>query len=896
KEITAAANLSIVLEEDINILESVVVIGYGTLDKRQLTSSITSISARELPQGVGGATIGNAMKGKVNSLIIQETPSPNSETTLQLRGMASVNTSRAPLVVIDGMPGGDIRSVVQEDIQSIDILKDASAGAIYGTRATGGVILITTKQAQEGKMRLSYTGEAIFKQNFGKPRVLTADEFRKYKPGVNDFGASVDWWDEGMSDNPTSQRHVLTMQGGARTAKIYASVMYEDNRGVLMGDTRKDVGGRINGSFKLVDGWIDINPHIDYRKTNRDQSKPGIGSLFANNPTRSPYDSSKWNPLGGGLDDQNVIIDAGLNTDEGLDTWFRPDVELILNILPVKGLTFHQTFGYEHRQWEWHNYQPSNSTLTEGNNRTGKGTAELKFDKTELFNSDGYFSFASNLGEDHYLNAAVGYSYFEQNGEMFRLKNYGFAVDGVKMWDIGKGTNLNNPNASILAEMESSKQISQKLFAFFGRANYSLKDKYLAAATLRHEGSSKFAVNKRWGDFWQLSGAWRISKENFMQNVSWLDDLKVRVAYGVTGNEGFSADYAATMYGADSYWMLPTGSWAYSYGITKNINPDLGWEEKHEWNVGVDYELFNRRIFGKIDFYRRNVEGLIYEVDVPQPPYTQSKMYKNIGTLKNTGWEFEIGSTIVDTKEWNYTTKLILSNNSTEVGSLWGDQTYQEEAYVGRAGNIHRIQENTKVGSFFLYKYAGLDDQGRFQAYGKDGKIIVPEIDGRSPEDKQFMGNYMPTVTAGWSHNLTYKNWSLGMTLTSWIDFDIYNELEHTQGTVAGVPAAARNLLLDAFTKNSAIKGQTLESDFFLQDGTFLKIQNLTLGYKFNTEKYLKVMESARLYLTMNNLYTFTKYKGLNPEVDITGWAGGIEWASIYPQTRSFALGLQLNF
>jgi hypothetical protein len=513
-----------------------------------------------------------------------------------------------------------------------------------------------------------------------------------------------------------------------------------------------------------------------------------------------------------------------------------------------------------------------------------------------LFNSDGYFSFASNLGEDHYLNAALGYSYFEQNGEMFRLKNYGFAVDGVKMWDIGKGTNLNNPNASILAEMESSKQISQKLFAFFGRANYAFKDRYLAAATLRHEGSSKFSVNKRWGDFWQLSGAWRISKENFMQNVSWLDDLKVRVAYGVTGNEGFSADYAATMYGADTYWMMPTGSWAYSYGITKNINPDLGWEEKHEWNVGVDYELFNRRIFGKLDFYRRNVEGLIYEVNVPQPPYTQSKMYKNIGTLKNTGWEFEIGSTIVDTKEWNYTTKLILSSNSTEVGSLWGDQTYYEGAFVGRAGNTHRIQENTKVGSFFLYKYAGLDDQGRFQAYDKDGKIIVPEINGRRQEDKQFMGNYMPTVTAGWSHNLTYKNWSLGMTLTSWIDFDIYNELEHTQGTIAGVPAAARNLLLDAFTKNSAIKGQTLESDFFLQDGTFLKIQNLTLGYKFNTAEYLKVMESARLYLTMNNLYTFTKYKGLNPEVDITGWESGIEWSSIYPQTRSFTLGLQLNF
>ena len=885
-----------VLSEDVQNISEVVVVGYGTLERKQLTNSITSISARDLPAGVAGATITNAMKGKVSNLVIQETPSPNSSTTLQLRGMASVNTSRAPLIVIDGMPGGDIRSVVQEDIQSIDILKDASAGAIYGTRATGGVILITTKQAREGKMRLSYTGEAILKQNFGKPRVLTAAEYRQYKPTANDYGGDADWWDEGMADNPTSQRHVLTIQGGSQAAKIYLSAFYDDNRGVLTGDNRKDLGGRINGSFKLLDGWLDVNAHMDYRRANRNQSKPGIDALLNNNPTRSPHDASKWDPLAGGLGDQNVIVDAGLNTDEGIDTWFRPDAELKLNILPIKGLAYHQTIGYEHRQWEWHNYQPSNSTMTEYNNLSGKGTAELKFDKTELLNSDGYFSYVRNFADKHFVNAAAGFSYFEQNGEMFRLKNYGFAVDGVKMWDIGKGTGLNNASAQQKAEMESSKQISQKLFAFFGRVNYSFLDRYLASATLRREGSSKFAANRRWGNFWQLSAAWRLSKEDFMKNVGWMDDLKIRVAYGVTGNEGFDADYAATMYGSDTYWMQPDGSWAYSYGVTKNINPDLGWEEKHEWNIGLDYELFDRRIFGKIDFYSRNVEGLIYEVNVPQPPYTQSKMYKNIGTLKNTGWEFEIGADIVRTKNWNYSSRLNLSHNSTTIGSLWGDRTYYEGSNVGRAGNIHRIQENATVGSFFLYKYVGVDEEGRFQALDKDDKVIVPETDGRKTEDKRFIGNYMPAVTAGWSHNLTYKNWSFGMTLTSWIDFDVYNAFEHTQGTAQGMPSASRNQLLDAFTRNAAIKGQTLDCDYFLYDGSFLKIQNLTLAYTFDMKKYVKVMDSARLYFTANNLYTFTGYPGLNPEVDITGWEGGIEWSGIYPQTRTFTFGIQLNF
>jgi hypothetical protein len=215
---------------------------------------------------------------------------------------------------------------------------------------------------------------------------------------------------------------------------------------------------------------------------------------------------------------------------------------------------------------------------------------------------------------------------------------------------------------------------------------------------------------------------------------------------------------------------------------------------------------------------------------------------------------------------------------------------------VGRAGQTHRIQENAKVGSFYLYKYAGLDADGRFQAYDKNGNVIVPEVDGKSEDDKQFMGNYMPALIAGWSHNLEYKNWSFGMTLTSWIDFDVYNALEHMYGTSQGMPAAGENRLLDAYTKNAGIKGQTLECDYFLHDATFLKVQNLTVGYTLNTRKYLKVMDSAKIYFTGYNLLTLTKYNGLNPEVDITGWSGGIEWDSIYPQTRTFTLGIQLNF
>ncbi|KAA6345855.1 TonB-dependent receptor SusC [termite gut metagenome] len=887
KEITAAANLSIVLEEDINILESVVVIGYGTLDKKLVTSSIKSIQAEELPTGLGGSTIANAMEGKVSGLIMSQTASPNSSLTLQLRGMASVNTSRAPLVVIDGMPGGDIRSVVQEDIQSIDILKDASAGAIYGTRATGGVILITTKQAKEGKMKLSYTGEMTLKKNYGRPDILSSEEFTQYRSALIDHGNNVNWWNEGMADNPTSYRHLATLQGGTENSKIYATLMYEDNRGVLMGDNRKDVSGRINGSFKTLEGWLDINTHIDYRQANRNQSKPNVGQLIGNNPTRSPYDSSTlsgYNIWLNDLDDYNTIADAAMTDDKGLDKWFRPDVELKLNILPIKGLSYTQSIGYENRQWERRYYQSMNSRpqLNVGI----KGKATLEFSKTELLNSDGYFSYVNQFG-DNYINAIAGYSYFEQNGESFSMTNQNFSVDGIKMWDIGKGSWLSDGKA----EMSSSKQITQRLSAYFARVNYSYKYKYTATASFRKEGSSKFAVDNRWGNFWSLSASWRLSNEDFLKNISWINDLNVRAGYGVTGNEGFAADYAATMYGSDTYWKLPNGDWVYSYGITKNINRELGWEEKHEWNIGAEYSLFDNRLYGKIDFYRRNVEGLIYNVEVPQPPYTESQMYKNIGTLKNTGWEFEIGGDVVRSKDWNYSTSLTLSHNETSIGSLWGNNTYYDGASTGWGGSVHRIEENAKVGSFFVWRFAGFDNGG-FLIYDKDGN----KVDGASTkrvEDKQYVGNFMPLLIAGWSHNLKYKNWELSMTLTSRIKADVYNHVEQALGFQAG---SKGNVLRDAFVKHNDITGQVLATDYFLEDASFLKIQNVNLSYLFKSKKYLKLVDNIRFYLAANNVYTFTKYSGLNPEVDITGWESGIEWNAVYPQTRTCALGIQVNF
>jgi TonB-linked SusC/RagA family outer membrane protein len=900
--------INVTLVEDVQQIGEVVVVGYGTLEKKQVTNSVTTISARELPQGLGGATIANSLSGKVSSLVMQETPSPNSDLKLQLRGMASINAASGPLVVIDGMPGGDIRSVVQEDIQSIDILKDAAAGAIYGTRATGGVILITTKQAQEGKLKLTYTGEVIFKNTFAKPRVMTAQEYVQYKGGNYDFGGNYDWYEAALADNPTSQRHVVNLNGGSRDARIFATAMYEDNRGTMLGDSRKDFSGRINGAFKLLEGWLDINTHIAYRQADRNRDRATAGTPWFNNPTQSPYEgypSEDWPYTVSMTAARNALYDSKNITDNGVDKWFRPDVEVKLNILPIKGLSYSQTVGYEHRQWERKLYEPSFLQRGEWTNRSGLGTAEIELDKTDQINSEGYFSYVNSSSENHRINVVAGFSYFEKNREKYRMRNYGFDFDPVGVWNMGSGSYLNNPNISDpKPEMYSQKAITESVMALFGRVNYSFKDKYIATATIRREGSSKFAEDNRWGTFYGLSAAWRLSEESFLKDVEPINDLKLRFSYGITGNEGvinddngFPISYGAVTYRPSANkTMLPDGSWVSSYGTAYDINPNLRWEEKHEWNIGVDYELFNRRLFGKIDFFRRNIEGLISKTNNSKGQH--GTWYENIGTLENVGWEFEVGGVIVDNKDWKYTTKMNISNNSTKVGVMDGTSTRIHRTSVGRAGNIHRLEEGTQVGSFLLYKYAGLDYKGNFTGYSlqDDGTLIVRTLEEIDDNRKQYMGNYVPKAVIGWSHDLQYKNWYLQMQINSAIDFDIYNAFEHVNGLVAGTAGGSQNTLLDAYTKNARIKGQGQTTDYFLEDGTYVKIQNISIGYRLNLKKYISLFDTAKVYLSINNALRLTKYSGTSPEIDFTGWEGGIDDGLGYPQTRTFALGIQLTF
>jgi TonB-linked SusC/RagA family outer membrane protein len=956
-KVSGQSDYSIQLKDNEQALSEVVVVGYGTLEKRQVTNAITSLSARDLPQGVGGSTIATAMQGKVGNLIINEggtdakVGSPNATPDFQLRGMASYNSNKGPLIVIDGMPGGDIRSVAQEDIQSIDILKDASAGAIYGTRAIGGVIMITTKKAQEGKMRLSYTGETTYKQAYGKQKFLTPEEFieKRVPLGFTNYSdpngayydpehTYFDWYDGALNDNPLSYRHNVSINGGSATAKIYANFAYEENNSVVIGDSKKDISGRVNGNFKLVDGWLDINTHLDYRQAKRDQRSINPVGVRGNNPTKHPDNKKAWADRVSPLAPTNPFDDYNKITNDALDKWFRPDVELVLNVLPVQGLTAHYTLAYENRQWEHWQYEPKDMAYTEYVNKTQQGTAMIEFAKDDYMTVNGFLSYARKFGEDHNLNAVAGYEYYESNGESHRMENYGFSMDAVGLWNIGEGTylrnvDLNGDTPSKFAEMVSKKDITQKLFSLFARANYSLKDRYLISGTVRRDETSMLVRKTHVGYFGQASAGWRLSKEAFLSDIDWLNDLKLRFAYGMTGNDPLYAPhnfdksqdkglFATQLYQPSSNKYLVNGNWITTWGPQNNIDPNLTWEKKQEYNVGLEYELFDSRLFGKIDYYRRNSIDLVFETPSGAAyPLPDKKVFTNIGTMRNNGWEIEIGGKIIDTKDWQYVTKMNISHNETKIVEM-GDGVEHISA-----GNS-RFDNGVTVGSFFIFKHAGIsrdddlstpDDEatyyrdanreidktnpvpaGYLLIYDKDGNIVEPKNDPNtayynSDENRQYIGNYTPKAIIGWSHDLQWKNWSLGMTLTSWIDFDIYNSAQQANGLQA--PSGNDgNILAIAYEKNKDITQKVeIASSYFLEDGTFLKIQNLSLGYKINTKKYLKVLESARLYCTVNNVYTFTKYSGYDPEVIISGWQYGRERVN-YPLTRSYALGVQLTF
>lgn len=899
-EIGTQSVINITLQDDSQVLKDVVVVGYGTMEKKSVTSSITSIKGDDLTAGMGGSTIATVLQGKVPGLTISGSSSPNSSNGFQLRGVASINASQSPLVVIDGIPGGDMRALIQEDIESIDVLKDASAGAIYGTRAAGGVILITTKRAKQGRVSVNYTGEFSIESIRKYPDLLSSSEYVEYGLG-EDYGSDTDWFKELTNELPFSQRHTVSLSGGTEAAQVYTSFMAQDQKGIVIGDNRKDYSGRINARFNLFDGLVEVRANAQFHEAERDnRNSSGIFKMaFGLNPTIPLYDPenpSDYNVVGNGISGTsfNPVADIMLRTKNGKDQWLLADATVKINLM--KGLSLQGTVGIDKRQYQEYTYVSHDHKESIDNNR--RGGASHKFSKDNRVSVEAYANYHRTFAEDHTLDVVAGYSFWQAGGESFSMSNYDFPVDGVGPWDMGVGSYLTDGRAS----MDSSKDPRERLLSLFGRANYSYKDRYMATVSFRREGSSKFGPNNRWGNFWAVSGGWRLSNEAFMRDIRWIDDLKIRLGYGVTGNNGFGNGYTTRMYTANDMW--PTnGIWQPGYGSVRNINPDLKWEEKSELNVGFDFALFDNRLWGKFDLYYRQVNDMLYNVNAPMPPMVHDTVMKNIGSLENRGWEFELGGDIVRSKNFRYTSSVRLSHNKTRINRLGDDGFFLDEVTFpspGNPGTAVRLQNGLELGQFFIYKYAGLDENGKWLIYDKNNEI-VPAIDGSTSnliaENKHFVGNAIPKVILSWDHTFKYKNWDLSVYLRSWLDYDVFSQVNMYYGLAND---SQLNVLKSAYTRNRNIKDEKILCDYWLDDGSFLKIDAINLGYTLDLRKWTRYIQSAKLYLTIRDLAVFTNYNGLNPEVDINGLYPGFEYvndtASMYPQTTRFTLGVQITF
>ncbi len=883
-------NLEILLPENTSLLDEVVVIGYGTTERKRVTSAITTIKGENMPKGVGGSTVAIALRNRVNGLTISGDNGPTSSNGFQIRGVASVNASTGPLIVVDGVPTNSLRSVDQNDIESIDVLKDASAGAIYGTRAAAGVILITTKKPQAGKTKVTYNVELSTERRNKKLNLLSPEEFVEEGLGP-DFGFSQDWYGASLNDHPFSQKHTLTFAGGNGNSNVYASLQYMNEEGPIACDKRQVYAGRVNADFKALDNKLEFSTRLTVRQQDSDwrSSSSLVKQAAQMNPTipmMMPDDPTKWNNSEYGIDygsssnTNPIAYDLGQRKYDYKEQWFIGTGTVKYNITRDLSVQGSASVNYTtDRYYQWYSFDHAWSL-----NNGRRGYAYHSYGNTLKSSFEAYANYAHTWGK-HNVTALAGWSFDTNSGYSFSASNNDFTIEGVEGWNLTEGSAIRT-GLKPLANVTSHKDSRQRLMSIFGRINYSYDNKYLLNLSLRHEGSSKFGPRHRWGNFWSVSGGWRMNEEEFMKDITWINDLKIRAAYGITGNVGIPSAIYTPTYTDRFHWPF-NGNWQTTYGYWCNINESIKWEEKKEFNIGFDFSLFDQRLWGSFDYYRRRVDDLIFEVRCAVPPQLDPTMYGNIGVLENNGWEAEIGGVILNTGGFKWDATLRAFHNGTKIKQLSDYTQYLE------SGCFH-IDEGSNIGQFWVFKNAGVNEDGKWMIYDKDGEKVLAE-GNTIKENRYFMGNSLPKVQMSLDQTLTYRNFDLGVQLHAWIDRDVYSGFNQGMGVYN---YDRHNVDRDYYMKHKEIRDQIDPwIDYFITDASFLKIDLISFGYTLPMKKYTKLIDSMRFYLTVRDVATFTKYPGWDPEVSVNGLYPGYESSgSLYPCTTHYTLGFQINF
>ena len=896
-------SLEIILKEDTKTLDEVVVIGYGTQRKGDVTSSVASVKADNFVKGAV-KDVGQLIQGKVAGLAITNpNGDPTGSTQIRLRGTNTIGgANTAPLVLIDGIPG-ELGTVAPEDVESVDVLKDGSAAAIYGPRGTNGVILITTKQAKGVDInQVEYNGYVSTSLIAKKLDMLNADEFRTLYPD-QDHGADTDWIDE-ISRTPISHVHNLSLMGGNSKTNYIANLNYASRQGIMKKSDFESFQGRIEVTHRMFDDKLKLKFGLFGKKNQMESTTSGgsfRGWVYGQATRRNPTDPVRnedgtWNENVSKFEYENPL--ALLYEAEGnvKKTQLRYNGNIVYN--PIKDLTLSAVFSYirDNMNRGYGETLSHISALRDGLAGWSSVGAYTKMEKLMELTAQ----YNKEIGA-HKFSVLGGYSYNETDFEELWIDNYGFQDDYFGGWhNIGIGSALKDGKANI-----GSKKTPTNLIGFFGRATYSFKNRYLLMGALRYEGASQlWGTDNAWGLFPSVSVGWRITEEAFMKNQKIFDDLKLRVGYGVTGSQPKDPFLGVAMLKYGSYAFV-NGNWIQTIVPASNPNPDLKWEEKKETNIGLDFVSWGGRLSGSIDYYNRDVDGLIYEYGVPTPPNLYNKTMANGGTMRNRGVEVLVTVVPVQNKDFEWSTTGTFSLNSNKLISLSGsifksDYDYFNTGtveYSGQVADSHRVQVGESIGNFYGFKVVDVDSEGRWIYEDRNGELVNYKDFTHAPEDKHVIGNGLPKWYAGWNNTLRYKNFDLNVTMRGAFGFQIINGGRMNYENVKNSRFENRLKSVNDLVFGKHTLSPEVEPEFnsyYVEDGDYWKIDNITLGYSFGqVGKYIK---SLRIYGSVLNALTITGYKGIDPEVSTDGLTPGYDTRDRYPSVRSFTFGVNVKF
>jgi TonB-linked SusC/RagA family outer membrane protein len=878
--------IDVVLVPAVSTLGEIVVVGYGTQKKREVTSSITNVKSDEFNKGSMN-TAEQLIQGKVSGLSISKAGSnPNQGFEIRLRGMSTVGANLGPLVVIDGVIGGDLNNVDPNDIESINVLKDGSAASIYGTRGSSGVILVQTKKGKKGTSVIDYNVYATAEMVAKNTNVMNAEEWRALKQEINtaqgntigtDFGQNTNWFKQ-IEQTGITQVHNLSMSGGTDNTSYRASINYRDATGVMITTGRKELNGRLNLTQKALNDKFTLDLNLAATEVDL---KYGFDNAFRYasiyNPTApvrsteaayTVYDGYFQQVL---FDYYNPVSMLELNKNEGKDRILNLSLKGTYEIL--KGLSLDAFYSIQSSGNLKGEYRDKNDYWG-GLNRNGLASREANNYSSRLFESTIHYT--GDITSTLNINALGGYSYQDFSNQGFYAQGGNFLTDDFSFNNLSAALDFKNGKGTV-----TSYKNSEKLIAFFGRVNVNLNSTWFVTASARYEGSSRFGENNKWGLFPAIGGGADISK---LINVTFIDNLKLRVNYGVTGNRPSDSYLSLLRLGPQGNFYY-NGSFVPGYSPVSNANPDLKWEKKGEFDAGFDFSLFNSKLSGAFDFYTRTTTDLLFLYNVPVPPNLYSQAWLNLGKIKSSGLELTLNYNVIKKGDFNYSISLtpsyILENTLVSLsGTYNGAELNYGRTELGDMGSpgqngtpVAVVEEGKPLGQILTFEYEGIDASGKFVF--KDQLTVDTNNDGIPDEadglingaDRVVTGNGLPKFLIGFGNTISYKNWDLNVFFRGVFGHKLVNSFR----AFYEVPAYLTSYNLPKTTgdmrsadgKLLAVTSGTVSSKY-VENADFVSLDNLALGYNFKLPKS-SAFSKIRLYVAGNNLFYITKYTGVDP-------------------------------